>query len=138
MDRAGLYLVTAALALAAGEHESCAAALDAADCLLDRLPAEQDAAGRLSAAVVRLGTFLRVGDLMAAASAADHAEPMLNQAPGGKLARHPELRRRVLSGRAAVELWSGHLEEAARVEAGLAAEATSGREAERAGGGPAS
>ena len=128
------YLVTAALALAAGQHESCAAALDAADGLLDRLPAEQDTAGRLSAALVRLGTSLRGGDLMAAASAADHAEPMLNQVPGGKLARHPELRRRVLSGRAAVELWSGHLEEAARVlEAGLAAEATSGREAERAG-----
>ena len=52
------YLVTAALALAAGQHESCAAALDAADGLLDRLPAEQDAAGRLSAAVVRLGTSL--------------------------------------------------------------------------------
>ena len=128
------YLVTAALALAAGQHESCAAALDAADCLLDRLPAEQDAAGRLSAAVVRLATSLRVGDLLAAASAADHAEPMLDQGPGGKLARHPELRRRVVSGRAAVELWSGHLEEAARVlEAGLAAEATAGREAERAG-----
>ena len=126
------HLVSAALALAAGQHESCAAALDAADGLLDRLPAEQDAAGRLSAAVVRLGSSLRVGDLMAAASAADHAEPMLSQAPGGKLARHPELRRRVLSGRAAVELWSGHLEEAAGVlEAGLAAEATSGREAER-------
>jgi LuxR family transcriptional regulator, maltose regulon positive regulatory protein len=128
------YLVTAALALAAGQLEPCAAALDAADGLLDRLPAEQDAAGRLSAAVVRLGTSLRAGDLRAAASAADHAEPMLNQAPGGKLARHPELRRRVLSGRAAVELWSGHLEEAASVlEAGLAAETTSGREAERAG-----
>ena len=38
-----------------------------------------------------------------------------------------------MSGRAAVELWSGHLEEAARVlEAGLAAEATTGRDAERA------
>ena len=127
------YLVTAALALAAGRYESCAAALDAADGVLDRLPAEQDAAGRLSAAVVRLGTALRVGDLTAAASAADRAEPMLSQAPGGKLARHPELSRRVVSGRAAVELWSGHLEEAARVlEAGLAAEATTGRDAERA------
>jgi LuxR family transcriptional regulator, maltose regulon positive regulatory protein len=128
------YLVTAALALAAGQHESCAAALDAAGSLLDLLPPGQGTAGRLSAAVVRLGTALRTGDLLAAAAAADHAERMLDQAPGGKLARHPELRRRVLSGRAAIELWSGHLEEAARVlGAGLAAEATSGREAERAG-----
>jgi len=133
------YLVTAALALAAGRHESCAAALDAADRLLDRLPAEQEAAARLSAAVVRLGTALRTGDLTAAASAAGHAERALDQPPGGKLARHPELWRRVLSGRAAVELWSGHLEEAAGVlegrlagEGGLAGEAASGREAERA------
>jgi LuxR family transcriptional regulator, maltose regulon positive regulatory protein len=33
------YLVAAALALAAGKHESCTTALDAADGLLDRLPA---------------------------------------------------------------------------------------------------
>jgi LuxR family transcriptional regulator, maltose regulon positive regulatory protein len=127
------YVVAAALALAAGQHESCAAALEAADSLLDRLPAEQETAGRLSAAVVRLAACLRAGDLTSAASAADRAERLLSHASGGMLARYPEIRRRVLSGRAAVELWSGRLDEAARVlEAGLAAEATSGREAERA------
>ena len=118
------YLVAAAIALAAGQHESCAAALDAADDLLDRLPEAQEAAGRLSAAVVRLSASLRTGDLSSAASAADRAEAMLSQAPGRELARHPEITRRVRCGRAAVELWSGHLEEAAGVlEAGLSAEA---------------
>ena len=118
------YLVAAALAFAAGQHESCTAALDAADDLLDRLPAEREAAGRLSAAVVRLGACLRTGDLSSAASAADRAEAMLSQAPGRELGRHPEIIRRVRCGRAAVELWSGRLEEAARVlEAGLSAEA---------------
>jgi len=132
------YLVSAAVALAADQPESCAVALDAADRLLDRLPAEQKAAGRLSAAVVRLTASLRAGDLVSAASAVDIAEPVLSQASGRKLAQHPEIRRRVLCGRAAVELWSGHPEEAARVlEAGLAAESatenTTDREAERAG-----
>jgi hypothetical protein len=55
---------------------------------------------------------------------------MLGKVPGGKLARHPDLRRRVRYGRGVVELWSGHLDEAARIfEAGLA-EAGSGGERE--------
>ena len=118
------HLVAAAVALAAGQHESCAVALDAADDLLERRPADQQPAGRLSAAVVRLCACLRTGDLAAAAAAADRAEAMLSQIPGRKLARHPELGRRVQRGRAAVELWSGHLEEAARLlQAGLSADA---------------
>jgi LuxR family transcriptional regulator, maltose regulon positive regulatory protein len=118
------HLVTAAVALAAGQHESCSVALAAADDLLDRLPADQEAAGRLSAAVVRLSASLRIGDLGATAATADRAEAMLSQAPGRKLARHPELSRHVRRGRAAVELWSGHLAEAARVlEGGLSAQA---------------
>jgi LuxR family maltose regulon positive regulatory protein len=128
------HLVTAALALAAGRHESCAAALDAADGLLDRLPAERAAASRLTAAVVRLAACLRNGDLVSAARAADTAELRLGQAPDEKLARHPEVRRIVESGRAAVELWSGRHQEAARLlEAGLAAGDIQGQEHERGG-----
>jgi LuxR family maltose regulon positive regulatory protein len=118
------YLIAAAVALAAGQHEFCTAALDAADDLLDRLPAEREAAGRLSAAVLRLSACLRTGDLSSAASAADRAEAMLSQAADRELGRHPELIRRVRCGRAAVELWSGRLKEAAGIlEAGLSAEA---------------
>jgi LuxR family maltose regulon positive regulatory protein len=126
------YLVSAAMALSAGQHESCAAGLDAADGLLDGLPADEQATARLAAAVIRLTLCLRTGDLTSAASAVSRAELTLHKVPGGKLARHPDVRRRVLAGRAGVELWSGHLDEAARVlEAGLDAEATSGRECER-------
>ncbi len=115
------HLVSASIALSAGQHDSCAAALDAADGLLQRFPADQEAAGRLAAAVIRLTASLRAGDLMAAAAAANRAELMLSRVPGSKLARHPELSRRVISGRGAVELWCGHLDEAARVlEAGVA------------------
>jgi len=124
-------LVTAALALAAGQHESCVTALDAADAALEHVPADEQGPGRLAAAIIRLSASLGTGDLMRAASAASRAELMLGQVPDAKLARHPELRRRVRYGRGAVELWSGHLDEAARIfEAGLAeaglAEAGSG------------
>jgi LuxR family maltose regulon positive regulatory protein len=49
------------------------------------------------------------------------------------LARHPEISTRVLAGRGVVELWSGHLDEAAcLLDSGVAAAADSGREYERA------
>jgi LuxR family transcriptional regulator, maltose regulon positive regulatory protein len=128
----GPYVVSAAIALAAGQPGSCAVALEAADRLLDHLPAEQQAAARLSAAVVGLIASLRAGDLVSAASAAGIAEPLLSQVPGWRLARYPEITRHVLCGRAAVELWSGHLEEAARLlETGRPGE-QEGSEAERA------
>jgi LuxR family transcriptional regulator, maltose regulon positive regulatory protein len=45
------------------------------------------------------------------------------QLPGGELARHPEIRARVLCGRGAVGLWSGDFDEAARVlHEGMAAQ----------------
>jgi len=121
------HLVSASIALSAGQHESCAAALDAADGLLERFPADQEGACRLAAAVIRLAAALRTGDLMAAAAAANRAELMLRRVPGSTLAQHPELSRRVLSGRGAVELWCGRLDEAAHVlEAGVAEAVSSG------------
>jgi LuxR family transcriptional regulator, maltose regulon positive regulatory protein len=121
------YLVSAAIALAAGRHESCAASLDATDGQLERCPAEQETAGRLAAAVIRLTACLRTGDLTAATAAVSRAELMLSRVPRGKLALHPDLPRRVMSGRGAVELWCGHLDRAARVlETGVAGAATGG------------
>ncbi len=127
------HLVAAALALSAGRYETCAAALDAADGLLQRCPADQQAACRLAAAVIRLTASLRTGDLTAAAAAASRAELMLSGVPDARLARHPDLSRRVLSGRAAVELWSGQLDEAARLLEAGAAGAAAGGEYEQAG-----
>jgi LuxR family transcriptional regulator, maltose regulon positive regulatory protein len=128
------YLVSAAVALCAGRHESAAAALDAADRLLGRSPAGQDAAGQLAAALIRLKVSLRTGDLTAAAAAASRAESLVAQIPEERLARRPEVRRRLLSGRAAVELWSGRLAEAADVLGeGLIAEAATSPDRERVG-----
>ena len=109
------HLVSAAVALSAGQPESCAAALAAADSGLEHVPADQQAACRLAAALIRLAESLRGGDLAAAAAAVAQAEALLSQVPRQKLDRHPEIRSRILAGRGAVELWSGHLDEAARL-----------------------
>ena len=118
------HLVSAAVALSAGRPASSTAALDAADAILERLPADQEAASRLAAALIRLTASRRTGDLMAAASAAALAEVLVSRVPGGKLAQHRQIRARVLSGRGATELWSGHLDAAARVLDSGAATAT--------------
>ena len=58
---------------------------------------------------------------------------MVGKVPRDRLARHPEITAHVLSGRGAVELWSGRLDEAARVlDSGVAAATVSGSDAERA------
>src|SRR5271166_1923714 len=125
------HLITAAVALSAGWPDSCAAALDAADGILESLPAGQQVACRLSTALIRLAVCLRTGDLMAAAAATARAELLVSQVPARKLARHPDIRSRLLSGRGAVELWSGHLDQAARVLEAVV-EAASGSQDERA------
>ena len=127
------HLVSAAAALSAGRPESSLAALDVAEGILARLPADQEAAGRLAAAMIRLAAARRTGDLVAAAAAAAHAEALVSMVPDDGLARHPEIRAGVLSGRGAVELWAGRLDDAARVlDSGVAAAAASGAEYERA------
>ena len=128
------HLVSAAVELSAGGHAASTAALNAAEDILERLPADHEAACRLAAAMIRLAASRRVGDLTAAAAAAARAEALVSRVLDGKLARHPEIRARVLSGRGAVELWSGHLDAAARtLESGAAAAAASGAEDEPAG-----
>ena len=127
------HLILAAVALSAGQPERCTAALDTADGILAGVPADQETAGRLAAAVIRLTAALRAGDLRTAAAAASGAELMLSRIPRGQLDRDADLPRRVRSGRRAIGLWSSDLDEAARVlEAGAAAAATDGGEREPA------
>jgi LuxR family transcriptional regulator, maltose regulon positive regulatory protein len=89
--------------------------------------------------VIRLAAARRTGDLPAAAAAASRARRLVSEvagAPGehdGKPVRHRQIQARVLADCAAVELWSGHLDEAARVlEPAVAAAAAPGGEHERA------
>ena len=109
------------------------AALAAADGILARLPADQEVACRLAAATTRLAAARRAGDFSAAAAAAAGAEALTSAVPGGDLARNRKIRARVLSGRGTVELWSGHLDQAARtLDSGVAAATASGGQDERA------
>jgi LuxR family maltose regulon positive regulatory protein len=127
------YVVSAALALSAGQYDSCAIALDAADDILARGPADQEPMCRLAAALVRLTAAARTGDLVVAAGAAASTELLLSQVPSEKLTQHPGLRAWVLEGRGAAELWSGQLDEAADVlQEGVATQAASAGEDEQA------
>ena len=121
---AGPYLVTAAAALSAGRPGSCTAALNLAEGILGRLPVDQTAAGRLSAAVIRLAASLRTGDLDTAAAAAGAAEALVSTVSGDKPGRRAAILARVLLGRGVVELWLGNFDEAARIlDSGVAAAA---------------
>jgi LuxR family maltose regulon positive regulatory protein len=127
------YLVSAAAALAAGQHESSVAALAAAEAILERLPADQEAPGRLAAAMIRLAASRRAGDLTVAAATATRAEVLVSRISGDKLVRHPKISARVLASRGAVELWSGDFEKATSVlDLGVAIATASGADYERA------
>ena len=127
------HLVSAAVALSAGRHPSSTAALDVAEGILESLPADQEAASRLATAMISLASSRRTGDLTAAAAAAARAEALVSTVPEGNLVRHRQIRARVLSGRGAVELWSGRLDQAARtLESGAAAATAPGANDEQA------
>ena len=89
--------------------------------------------------MIRLAAARHTGDLPAAAAAASRAKGLVSEVAGGpgehdgKPVRHRQIQARVLADCAAVELWSGHLGEAARVlEPAVAAAAAPGGEHERA------
>ena len=83
--------------------------------------------------MIRLAASRRTGDFVAAAAAAAGAEALASRVPGDQLARHPDIRARLLSGRGAAELWSGHFDQAARtLVSGVAAATAPGAEDERA------
>jgi LuxR family maltose regulon positive regulatory protein len=109
------YLVSAAIALSAGQPESAAAALDAADETFERLPAGHADAARLAGALIRLAASRRTGDYAAAAAAATRAEALAGRIPGDSVARHQGIRARALAAQGTAELWSGRFAEAARV-----------------------
>ena len=128
------YLVSAAIALSARRSESAATALDAAEACIVRLPAGQQDAARLAAALIRIASARRAGDFAAAAQAAGHAEALVSKIPSDMLAHRPGIRAQVLSARGLAELWSGRFDEAARVlDSGVAAATAAGREDEQAG-----
>lgn len=108
-------LVAAAIDFARGRDGASAARLGVADSMLAHCPAEDQIPSRLAASLIRLALSQRTGDFDAAVAAADRAQALIEPIPPGQLACHPEIRARVLSGRGAVELWSGRFEESAAI-----------------------
>jgi LuxR family maltose regulon positive regulatory protein len=126
------YLVAAAIAVSAGQPEAAAAALAASEQTFERLPAGQQNAARLAAAMIRLAASRRAGDHAAAAAAAASAKALASRIPGDAAGRHQGIRVRVLAARGTAELWSGRLDQAARtLDTGVTAAAAPGDERER-------
>ena len=92
---------------------SSAAALAAADAILERFPADSEIPARLAAALIRLALSRRSGDLETATTAAGRVEVLAGQLPIEAHARHRELAVQLLSGRGMVGLWAGRLAAAA-------------------------
>ena len=126
-------LVNAAIELSRGHDDCAGACLRAAEGMLGRLPVGADAPSRFAAAVIRLGLSRRTGDLVAATAAVSMAVALLEAIPADVLAQHPEVRAQVLSGRGAVEFWSGKPDAAAAsLDAGVAAASAPASAHERA------
>ncbi len=125
-------LIAAALALADLAPVAACAALDVAEEILGRLPADAETPARLAAAMLRLTVARQAGDLGAAAAAIDQAERLVSTLPGDILTRHTEIHTTVLSAHGVVQFWSGHLDEAAAsLDAGAAAATVTGSMSER-------
>ena len=114
-------LAAAALELGDGRDKEAGRLLAAAGECLDRLPAGHEIPSRLAAAMLRLAAARRCGDLDAARTAAAQAQTLFEQLPPSLRGCHPEAQGQVLSGRGAVEFWSGDPGPAAVAFAGAAA-----------------
>ena len=115
-------LIDAAIQLSRGQHDPSGASLAAAESILEHLPADAEVPSRLAAAMIRLALSRRTGNLDAAMAAAAGTGTLLEAVPEDLLARHSEIYAQVLSGRGAVELWSGHFDAAAATfDTGMAA-----------------
>jgi LuxR family maltose regulon positive regulatory protein len=129
-------LVAAAIDFARTRDAASEACLSAAEDMLGHLPAGDEIPSRLAASMIRLALSRRTGDLNAAAAAVEKAQALLEVIPKEQLAGHPWIQARVLAGRGAIELWSGHLDEASAIfEAGLATGGVPERESERTASG---
>ncbi|HXT92090.1 MAG TPA: helix-turn-helix transcriptional regulator, partial [Trebonia sp.] len=105
-------LATAVVALSEGRDQAAEVSLASAEKILCGLPGEQELAARFAAATFRFGMACRRGDLAVAEAAVAVAAELLKN-PAAERAGHSDMAAQMLSGRGVVELWAGHLNEAA-------------------------
>jgi LuxR family maltose regulon positive regulatory protein len=111
--RPQLLLADAAVALADARDQAARASVSAAEQLLEKLPDDQEVPSRLATAMIALALARRAGDFTAAASAAATAENLLEDLAVDAYAEYGDAYARMLSGRGAVEFWSGDFDRAA-------------------------
>jgi LuxR family maltose regulon positive regulatory protein len=111
--RPQVLLAGAAVALADARDQAARASVSAAEQILEKLPDDQEASSRLAAAMIDLALARRAGDFTAAASAAAAAENLLEDLAAGAPAEYGDAYTRMVSGRGAVEFWSGDFDRAA-------------------------
>jgi LuxR family transcriptional regulator, maltose regulon positive regulatory protein len=108
-----LLMAAAAVALSEARDQAAEASLAAADRILGGLPEDQEFAARFAAATIRFGMACRRGELDAADAAVATTGRLLEKNTAANSARHTEMVAQMLSERGVIELWSGHLNEAA-------------------------
>ncbi|HEX2300266.1 MAG TPA: LuxR C-terminal-related transcriptional regulator [Pseudonocardiaceae bacterium] len=105
-------LVSAALALAAGDEQTSRSALRHSAELLGQVPPDEAATARACAAVLRL-VHARLYHEAGVGEAATEAERLLGRVRPDLVEDRPEVRALVLLGRAGTQLWSGQWAHAA-------------------------
>ena len=101
-------LAVSAVALSESGDQAAEAPLRSADDILGRLPEDHDALSRFAACTLWTSIAFRRGSLDVLDDVTATAERLLDQIPQAVLARHQHAVAQVLSGRGAVELWSGN------------------------------
>jgi LuxR family maltose regulon positive regulatory protein len=100
-------LAVSAVALSESGDQAAEAPLRAAEAILARLPEDHYVLSRFAACTLRSSMAIRRGSLDVLDDATATAERLLDRIPQAVLARHKHAVAQVLSGRGAVELWSG-------------------------------
>jgi LuxR family maltose regulon positive regulatory protein len=106
-------LVAAALALADGQEETARTTLAAVADSLAGVPANEETAGRIALALLRLELARQAGDIDLAVVSVGELEKQTQALPDETLAAHPGLVRRTLAERGLLLLWAGQPDEAA-------------------------
>jgi LuxR family transcriptional regulator, maltose regulon positive regulatory protein len=101
-------LAAAAVALSESADEAAEASLSAAEEILGRLPEDTHVLARFAACTIRSSMAFRRGSLNALGDATATARRLLDKIPKARLVRHQHAFAQVMSGRGAVELWSGN------------------------------
>jgi LuxR family maltose regulon positive regulatory protein len=126
-------VINAAVATTRRDRHTALGWLGRADELLEHLPADEEVASRLAAAMIRVNLARSAGDLRMLEDAADEQARVVSRLPAEVLSRHQELAAQSLSVRGEAALWQGRFGAAEELLAQAASFASPAAAGERAG-----